>query len=74
MRTFYEYQTTQLRSAITKCYCYFSCAFYYYIDYISPSTLYFVSGLLCILYFEGDLLRVLYFEDGLHCIHEVVAA
>ena len=64
MRTFYEYQTTQLRSAITKCYCYFSYAFYYYIYYISPSTLYFV----------GDLLRVLYFEDGLHCMHEVVAA
>ena len=84
MRTFCEYQNTQLRSAITKCYCYFSYAFYYYIYYFSPSTLYFVGGLLRILYFEGgllhilhfegDLLRVLYFEDGLHCIHEVVAA
>ena len=64
----------QLRSAITKCYCYFSYAFYYYTYYFTPSTLYFVGGLLHILYFEGDLLRVLYFEDGLHCIHEVVAA
>ena len=69
--------------AITKGYCYFSYTFYYYIYYFSPSTLYFVGGLLCILYFEGGLLHILYFEgellrvlhfkDGLHYIHEVVA-
>ena len=66
-----QYTATFCSTTVSYYYGYFSSAFYYNFYYFSPSTLYFVGGLL---HFEGDLLRVLYFEDGLHCIHEVVAA